>query len=737
MGTAANKSLPGRSLRGTVAFLICSVLLLLLSSGQSARAEVRFDVFLGFDGVVPDGSWFPVVFEISNDGPAFRGTVELGPANRNQSQTRTMVLELPTGTTKRFVMPVFSSTAGTAGWDARLLDEKSRVRAESANLRVRKIVQHGLPVTAAMTRSPQGVPTLPDVNQRQSGYQPIIARMQPNIFPDNPIGLEGLDTLYLNPERALELKAPQALALQAWVYSGGHLVVGIEQPVHVNGNEWLRNLLPCQLEGTGTADKHPEVQEWLTRFFNDYEGGFTSEKDPLPTTQVLFHRNNSANPYSNLKPDDKFEQASIQIAKGKLKDGTVLIGTAERPLAITAKRGRGQVTVLMFSPELEPFLSWSNRPWFWSRLTGVPVELFSTENLNYYSSRSVDGVFGAMIDSRQVRKLPVGWLLLLLVGYLVVIGPLDQYWLKKINRQMLTWLTFPAYVALFSVLIYVIGYRLRAGETEWNELHVVDLMPMGERADFRGHTFASIYSPVNARYAVGSEQPFATLRGEYMGNVGAGQEASKAVVEQRDNHFVAEVSVPVWVNQLFVADWWRQDAPPVKFTISRQGTEHVVHVDNDLEVAVSGLLLALEGQMYTLGDVPARQGRDFRFAKSSGTTLQNFVNSYGNGLAGAAAQRQHAFGSTEGGHLPNNIETATAASFISKSNPQQMNNYNGYGNFVAPHGFDLSPLVGRGDAVLFAWAGGYTPIKPLNKFSARRGQRNTMFRVAMPVESKL
>jgi len=42
-----------------------------------------------------------------------------------------------------------------------------------------------------------------------------------------------------------------------------------------------------------------------------------------------------------------------------------------------------------------------------------------------------------MIDSKQVRKLPVGWLLFLLLVYLVVIGPLDHPGLKRINRPML------------------------------------------------------------------------------------------------------------------------------------------------------------------------------------------------------------------------------------------------------------------------------------------------------------
>src|SRR2546427_8444967 len=99
--------------------------------------------------------------------------------------------------------------------------------------------------------------------------------------------------------------------------------------------------------------------------------------------------------------------------------------------------------------------------------------------MNTYGGMSVDGVFGAMIDSRQVRKLPVQWLLLLLVVYLLVIGPVDQFCLKRANKQMLTWVTFPVYVALFSLLIYYICYKLRAAETEWNELHVVEILPHG------------------------------------------------------------------------------------------------------------------------------------------------------------------------------------------------------------------------------------------------------------------
>src|SRR4029453_2735564 len=114
-------------------------------------------------------------------------------------------------------------------------------------------------------------------------------------------------------------------------------------------------------------------------------------------------------------------------------------------------------------------------------------------------------------------------LLLLLVAYLLVIGPLDQYWLKKLGRQMLTWLTFPCYVVFFSLLIYFIGYKLRAGETEWNEVQIVDIYPRGEQADLRGRTYVWVYSSSNARYPVAGDPIHSSIRSEFLDMYGSGQ----------------------------------------------------------------------------------------------------------------------------------------------------------------------------------------------------------------------
>jgi hypothetical protein len=714
---------------GVRAFLLASWLALL--AAMPAGAAIRFDMFVGYDGVVPQGSWFPIAFEVFNDGDPFVAELEVAPNNFNSSQTRSMIVELPKGTTKRFVLPVYNSSSYMPYWTARLRNERGRTLAEVPSQQIRRMGEAGVPLAGAITRT---APALPELKNR-SGQQPVIARLLPDILPDNPIALEGLDTIYISSERLELLKAPQITALQAWLHAGGHLIVGVEQINHFSGpGEWLRRLLPAEITGITTNVPHAALQNWLTSR-QGFDGHDYSRSERLPNGQIRPGRrtrttSTTQNPYVSLRSDPKFDEAPLQAATVKMRDGKVLAGTETDPLIIIARRGRGQVSMLTFAPELEPFRSWKNGPHFWAKMTDYPSELL-VENANaqpYYGGRSLDGVFGAMVDSDQVRKLPVHWLLLLLVLYLAVIGPLDQYWLKKINKQMLTWITFPIYVAFFSALIYFIGYKLRAGESEWNELHVIDVIPQGDAADLRGWTFGSIYSPVNAKYNVASEQPFATLRGESAGNMGAGQDASKASVEQRGNTFRGVLHVPVWTSQLFISDWCGRSAAPFAVTV----TADEVTIDNRLDTSLIGVRLVVNGDIYELGEVPKRKTHTFQRLAANKVSLSSFVNRYSGSFNNALNARSRAFGDNTESRLPDKPNCSVAASFVTLLNTPN----NQWQSFSAPPGFDLNDAVDRGDAVVLAFAADYAPVKPLNQFTPRRNNRSTLFRVAVAGENR-
>jgi hypothetical protein len=421
----------------------------------------------------------------------------------------------------------------------------------------------------------------------------------------------------------------------------------------------------------------------------------------------------------------------MQVAMGTLRDGQVVVSAGDKPLIVTANRGRGRVTLLLFSPEREPFRSWKNLPTFWAKLVEVPGIWYVSADYRQQGGWSSDGIFGAMLDTRQVHKLPVTWLLLLLIVYLVVIGPLDQRWLKRIGRPMLTWITFPCYVVFFSLLIYFIGYKLRAGESEWNELHVVDVLTKGEQAELRGQTYASVYSPSNQRYRLEGRQEFATLRSEFAGTWSGAQPGEKAtILQEGDGSFNAEIFVPVWTSQLLVSDWWEPAPMPLSVTVVPQGGQWQVKVENRTERALADARVVIEDYIMTLGEVPARETRTFTVSRAKGMGLSEFVLRYGSTFQSAVRGRQRTFGGTEAGRIDDLPNGTMAASFLSRLSGAQDTTR----HFITPPGLDMSPVVEHGNAVLLAWAADYSPVKPLRQFTPKRSQKNTLWRVAVPVK---
>ena len=259
---------------------VCIFLAALSSPAATPPANIQFDVFLGYDGIVPEASWFPIVCEVKNDGPSFTGTIVLKGGQFSQGQVRRIVVELPTKTLKRVVIPVFSSARSFSTWDLQLLDERERIRGEQLGLRPRKQVAVETPVVGALSRTAGGLPTIRPIRPQQSELQPSVARLLTQIFPDNPLALEGMTCLYLNSEKASELGVTQAGALVSWVAGGGHLVLAIEQVGDLAGAAWLQNMLPVTVSDIQSVTEHQELHDWVIR--NDWINTLEPQAQPAP-----------------------------------------------------------------------------------------------------------------------------------------------------------------------------------------------------------------------------------------------------------------------------------------------------------------------------------------------------------------------------------------------------------------------------------------------------------------------
>src|SRR5271170_4757931 len=89
--------------------LVSVVTAFFLLLAPSAWASLQFDVFLGYDDMVPERSWFPITCEVNNDGPAFNAFIEISASGLNGPPIRRLPVDLPTNTRKRIFLPVFSS----------------------------------------------------------------------------------------------------------------------------------------------------------------------------------------------------------------------------------------------------------------------------------------------------------------------------------------------------------------------------------------------------------------------------------------------------------------------------------------------------------------------------------------------------------------------------------------------------------------------------------------------------
>jgi hypothetical protein len=180
-----------------------------------------------------------------------------------------------------------------------------------------------------------------------------------------------------------------------------------------------------------------------------------------------------------------------------------------------------------------------------------------------------------------------------------------------------------------------------------------------------------------------------------------------------------------------VSDWWRQSPSPLKVSVKENGSNYDVTVENNLEQKVSHCRMVIDNLVLDVGGLEPKKSKTVTLTKG-GETLSGFVQRYGANFQSAISQRQQAFGH----NTPQIFDVALstmAASFVDqlRSGSHQY----GYNTFVAPAGMDLSPVAERGYAILLAWVEDFSPIKPMNQFSPRRSDKDTLLRIATTVKN--
>jgi hypothetical protein len=452
----------------------------------------RFDSVRGFagTGVTRAGRWFPIVVEIENlrEKDAFEGRIVVQPTSVEGLPDRVAgtwaTVSVPPQSTARVQLlqrawnadPSAELTFTLHASDA--LTGRIPKGAGPLRLPCPATVQGQLVTVVLGDPSMQGLANA--LRRLSSAQQTPICR--PEHLPERFAGLDAVDLLVWPRCEGDQLSPRAFAALYHWVRAGGTLVVGVGA---APPGSTVTAILPATV---GDAVNVPALHS-------------------LPADA----------------PDVRRDAPEVLYRLLPREDGHFLPEFTERwtggEVSWVARRftGAGQVILVGADLTAQPFSVGAER--FWKRLAGWPPVATGPNgkpmadagpgpdprlpsNQEWREQPLAYAVTRGLADVKQASEVPFGWLALFLGGYVVLIGPIDYWILRRINRLEWTFFTFTVVTVVVTGAAWVVSQYLKGGQMLLRalELRTSGAGVRGSRTEVLVGIYANTHSDLQVRH---------------------------------------------------------------------------------------------------------------------------------------------------------------------------------------------------------------------------------------------
>lgn len=435
--------------------LVALFCLLLPATAQEADSSIEMAVRAGFDGYYKQEYWLPVHVTVANSGPGFSGSLQItaGSALTNDEVVYSAPIDLPTQSNKRLTLYIFLGNL-TERVTVRLVDNNGRLRQTTPSNTLRNWSLQGR-LYGIVSPQPDEFTFLEDAIKVDAGTATAVLTLDD--LPDLATGWQALDVLVFNDSDSGTLSSEQRTALEQWVNNGGQLVV-TGGPGWQKSSAAFADLLPVTLSGSETRSDLPSFAEQIGIAFRDN------------------------GPYV--------------VATGSLRSGgETLYHEDGLPLLARRSWGRGTVYFLALDPTLAPLRDWdgSNRLWADMSRTQPSLQPWGLGVQIYYAAAAAVGSLPSLV-------LPsFTGLILFLVVYIALIGPINYLVLKRLQRRELAWVTIPAIILVFTIGTYLTGFQLKGNDTIINQMSVI-YGQLGDNNSLSMQSLIGLYSPRRTVY---------------------------------------------------------------------------------------------------------------------------------------------------------------------------------------------------------------------------------------------
>jgi hypothetical protein len=367
-------------------------------------------------------------------------------------------------------------------------------------------------------------------------------------IPERSEPIDGLSAIVWADDSAA-LTEGQRRAMERWVATGGQLLV-------VGGPDWqsrtagFTDLLPLENLASVDGVPHGQLAAWSG-----------TESPPAE---------------------------AATISTGTLRDDARAIIRADDGTVIASMRSIGAGRVILLGTDLatDAYRGWEGSPSLWARLLPTSALLDQFFGGFPMADEASNSMGSALSNLPSLEVPPAELLLIVIVAYILLIGPISYLVLRRMDRRELAWVTAPLLVVIFTACSFGIGTSLKGSAVVINQISLIRTSTAGGSATVE--SYAGIFSPDRSTYDLTVEAD--ALMSRLRPNTFDGRpqtSTSDVVVEQGNPSHVRGLAIGVFGFEAVRADTIVEHAAALSVTWTTSDGETVGTITNNSETTVT------------------------------------------------------------------------------------------------------------------------------------------------------
>ena len=570
-----------KKIRTLVVLNLMAIALLLVSwqpaSAQTAPTGLEMQAQAAFEGNFKYGEWLPIWVTLENTGTDIDAVLQAQINQSGGNITFATRVSLPYSSRKQVVLYVLPNNFSRE-IDVQLISEDTLLASQVVEVSPIQTDHYLVGITA-----PEWGPLsqISSLHFERSPREIVLTDLALDQIPDQQAGLNSFDVIILNDSDTSTLSEAQQQSLETWVRNGGFLVIG--------GGAGLEKTASGLPEALANFEVRRLVETSDLQSLEQLGGG----------DEILL-----AGP---------FLVAEIDASAGE--EGRSVLH--QWPV------GKGTVSLVSLSLTDAPFNAWSGTPEFWNNLLAkdayfpfwMPRDISQRQMRSNSMSYPLSNL--PALDLPSIKNLGV-----LLIVYIVVIGPVNYWTLKRRKQLHLAWVTIPVLTAVFAAGAFGLAYAMRGNDIVTNKLAVINLDQDGYA---QINSFIGMFSPAQESYEVevsGSPLLSPALNGYYdpWSSYNPGSTIGETVFMQGEPSKVVGLEINQWSMQSFMSENQTAYFGQIVSDLTLSGNQLTGSIENRMEQPLLDAVIVFGNSVISLGDLPAQESIEVNAAITEQTT---------------------------------------------------------------------------------------------------------------------